>query len=512
MDAPSPVVETSSGKLAGTQRDGVCAYRSIPFARPPVGALRFRAPEPAEKWSGVRDATRYGAAALQASRPLAPILGMVIPEQSEDCLTLNVWTPAVGDGGRRPVLVWIHGGAWVIGAGSENTYDGAHLAHRGDAGVVTINGRAGPFGFLRARELGGGLDSTGNEAMLDLVAALEWVRDEIAAFGGDPGNVTVFGESAGSVNIACLLTMPRARGLFHKAILQSGSLNLTRPPEAALESTRLMLKELGIPADKAHALRDLPARDLVTAQNAVAGRTVVPPFSPVADGDVIPADPFAAIAAGSGRGIPLIVGTNAEEMKLYRFLDASLDALDAAGLVARCSALLPGAGPDGRPHGPRAAEVYREARAARGDDASPVETWLAISTDHLFRAGALRLAQLHAAHTPQVFVYEFGWKGSTPGKPQGAVHALDLPFVFGSLDVSEIGAIAGRSPAAHALSVQMQEAWLSFARGGAPLGPGLPAWPPYAPPRRATMELAERSRLIEAPDEAERAFWDGLGK
>ena len=508
MDTRSPVVETSHGKLQGTQTDGISAYRGIPFARPPVGALRFGAPEPAEKWAGVRDATRYGAAAHQANRPLAPILGMVLPEQSEDCLTLNVWTPGPGDGRRRPVLVWIHGGAWVIGSGVESTYDGTALAKRGDVVIVTVNYRLGPFGFLRGRELGGGLDSTGNEAMLDQIAALRWVRDEIAAFGGDPGNVTVFGESAGSVNIACLLTMPLARGLFHKAVLQSGSLNLTRPPEVALRSTRMLLEELGTAPERAGTLRDLPASKLVAAQNAIAGRSVIPPFSPVADGDLIPAKPFSAIADGSGRGIPLIVGTNLEEMKLYRFLDPAIDQLTDATLLERCRMLFPGAGADGRANAERAVEVYREARATRGEDVSPAEVWLAISTDQTFRAGALRLAELHAAHTPDVFVYQFAWKGATPGKPQGAVHALDLPFVFGTLDSSELGAIAGRTPAARALSESMQEAWLAFARTGRPRSAGLPEWPPYAPPRRATLELAERSRVLDAPQEAERRWFD----
>jgi para-nitrobenzyl esterase len=503
-----PIAETSCGKLRGTLENGIRVYRGVPFAMPPTGPLRFRPPQRTEAWGGVRDATRFGAGSYQAARPLAPVLGIVVPEQSEDCLTLNVWTPADGDGGRRPVMVWFHGGAWVIGAGSEAAYDGTTLARRGDAVIVTVNYRLGPFGFLRGQELG--LDSTGNEAMLDQIAALEWVRDEIAAFGGDPANVTVFGNSAGAVNIACMLTMSRARGLFHKAILQSGALNLLRAPQAALATTRQILQQIGIGPERASALRDVPASALVAAQNAVAGRSVLPPFSPVADGDLIPAEPHAALAAGSARGVPLIVGTNLEEMKLYRFLDPTIDGLDPKGLVDRCSVAFPGNDSQGRPHGARVAETYRTARTARGEDPSPTETWLAISTDHFFRAAALKLAEVQASHTPQVFVYEFAWKGTTPGKPQGAIHGLELPFVFGTLDVAEIGAIAGRTRAARALAESMQDAWLSFARSGRPRARSLPDWPPYAPPRRATLELAAHSKVVEAPREAERAAFGTL--
>ncbi|HWP75560.1 MAG TPA: carboxylesterase family protein, partial [Methylomirabilota bacterium] len=207
---------------------------------------------------------------------------------------------------------------------------------------------------------------------------------------------------------------------------------------------------------------------------------------------------------------PLIVGTNLEEMKLYRFLDPLLERLDEAALLQRCGLLFPGTGPDGRTHAERAVDTYRSARRARGEDASAVETWLAISTDHVFRAGALKLAELHARHTPEVFVYQFEWKGKEPGRPQGAIHALELPFVFGTLATSEIGAIAGRTPAAQTLSGQMQDAWIAFVRGGRPRAAGLPEWPPYAAPRRATMVLADPSGLVDAPGEPERAVWDAF--
>jgi para-nitrobenzyl esterase len=503
-----PIAETTYGKLRGTLENGIRAYRGVPFAKPPIGALRFRPPQRAESWEGVREAARFGAGSYQANRPLAPVLGIVVPEQSEDCLTLNVWTPADRDGGRRPVMVWFHGGAWVIGAGSEAAYDGAALARRGDAVIVTANYRLGPFGFLRGKELG--LDSTGNEALLDQIAALEWVRDEIAAFGGDPANVTVFGNSAGAVNIACMLTMPRARGLFHKAILQSGALNLLRAPQAALATTHQMLQQLGIEPERASALRDVPASALVSAMNALAGRSVLPPFSPIADGELIPERPYEALAGGSARNVPLIVGTNLEEMKLYRFLDPAIDALDPKGLVDRCSMVFAGSDSQGRPHGARIAETYRAARAERGEDPSPAEIWLAISTDYFFRAAALRLAEIQASHTPAVFVYELAWKATTPDKPQGAVHGLELPFVFGTFDTTEVGAIAGRTPAARALSESVQGAWTSFARTGRPSFAGMPEWPAYGPPRRATLELSARPRVLEAPRETERGAVDAF--
>ncbi|HWN16827.1 MAG TPA: carboxylesterase family protein, partial [Candidatus Dormibacteraeota bacterium] len=263
------LVETRRGRVRGLAEAGLAVFRGIPYARPPVGPRRFGPPEPPEAWTGTHDATRYGSSAPQNGALIGPIMSLGIGRTSEDCLYLNIWTPAA-DRRRRPVLVWIHGGAFLLGSGSQMLYDGATLARRGDVVVVTINYRLGAFGFLRLRDrFGQRLPATGNEGLLDQVAALTWVRDEIEAFGGDPGQVTIFGESAGSMSCATLLGLPRAHGLFHRAILQSGGANFVWPREIATELSDHVLDELAVASPE--ALQNLGADRILEVQRRFFG-------------------------------------------------------------------------------------------------------------------------------------------------------------------------------------------------------------------------------------------------
>ncbi len=496
-----PGVQTSYGRIEGAQLDGVQAFKGVPFAKAPVGELRWMAPEKAEPWTDVRAATAYGPASLQAQSPISTMMGMTFAEgTSEDCLFLNVWTPAA-DGGKRPVMVFIHGGAFVIGAGSQSMYNGEHLARRGDVVVVTINYRLGALGFLRlATATNGSAGATGNEAILDQVAALEWVRDEIAAFGGDPGNVTAFGESAGSISIAALLASPRATGLFGRAILQSGSANLITSAPLADQVGGMVVGDLAV-GTEAPALRAVPAERVMEAQDRATPRTGGVSYAPVADGEVVATDPFAAIARGSARGVDILIGSNLDEMNLFRFMDQSIDTLDGAGLLARVTAAF----------GDKAREVvaaYKDAVAARGGEPTAPRTWLALQTDQVFRAPAMKLAALQAAHTPSVYAYRFDHASDAFGGILGAAHALELPFVFGTLSDPGFGAMmGGASEITSSLSDRMQDAWLAFARTGNPATESLPAWPRYEAGTRATMLFAAEPSVAEAPEEATRAVW-----
>ena len=493
------IASTTCGQLQGEDLGGVIAFKGVPFAAPPTGELRFRAPEPPAPWQGVRDATKFGPGSLQADSPAAQMLAITVPETDEDCLYLNVWTPSLE--GKRPVLVWIHGGAFVIGAGSQESYNGEALARRGDVVVVTINYRLGVFGFLHGNSIEGStLDSTGNEAILDQVAALRWVRDEIASFGGDPDNVTVFGESAGSISIAALLGMPAAKGLFRRAILESGSANLLSSSAAAASVTKLILDHFQLAPAEAHRLREKTAAELLAAQNEATPRTGGVSYSPVIDGVVIPRSPFEAIADGETQGIEILIGTTADEMKLFAFMEPDVFQLDEAGLLGRADALTGGRGAE-------AVETYRAARQQRGEPATPFEVYTAIATDATFRVAAMKLAEIQASHTPAVYAYRFTHTSPLAGGILGACHAIDLPFVFGTYDLPAMKALVGESAEVVALSERVMDAWIAFARTGSPSHEGLPAWPTYEASRRATMLLGPECKVVDAPNEAERAFW-----
>ena len=506
------IVETSYGKLEGVEEHGVRVFRGIPFAQPPVDALRFAAPQRPEPWAGVRAAARFGGAALQNASMMGPVLGLDLGETREDCLSLNVWTPGP-DSGRRPVLVWIHGGAFVMGGGRQALYDGQTLARRGDLVVVTINYRLGSLGFLQLDELTeGAIPATGNEGLLDQIAALEWVRDEIAAFGGDPTNVTIFGESAGSISVATLLGTPRAHGLFGRAILQSGSANFVASRPHARRVAEAIVRELGLTPSAVSRLRAVPGKQLLDAQQraylGLQGKMRGLPFAPVVDGDVLPRHPFEAIRDGLSQDVDVLVGTNLDEMKLFGLMDPQARSLDDDALLRRCERVIPGEDATGSTYGRRAIVTYRRARAVRGQSVTPPDLWFAIDSDRAFRYPAMRLAELQHAQQPNVYAYLFTWPSPFLEGVLGACHALEIPFVFGTLDNPMLARFAGSGAAAERLAAQMQDAWIHFAHSGRPAHVHLGDWPAYEPTRRATMILGRESHLDDAPYEEERRFWE----
>jgi para-nitrobenzyl esterase len=506
--ATTTSTRTSYGSLRGVAEDGLVIFRGIPYARPPVGDLRFAAPQTPDAWTGVRDATAFGPPAMQGATAAAPGLTPSGPP-SEDCLTLNVWTPAPDDA-RRPVMVYLHGGAFMVGSGSMPMFHGATLARRGDVVVLTINYRLGLFGYLRGIDVcGDALPSTGNEGLLDQLAALRWVKEQIAAFGGDPENVTVFGQSAGSVSICAMLSMPRARGLFHKAILQSGAMQV-QVPAAANRVMEAILDHMGLEPREAGRLRDLPAVELLDIQTRATPRSGGSPYRPVADGIDIPIDPESAIAAGSAAGIPLLVGTNLEEWRFFILLDPEAERLTDDGLLTRLTDPRANAqAADNAQFDPaEAVAMHREARSARGESTTAWDLWVAIMSDRRFRVPSMRLAERHSTHTPETYAYLFTWKSPGWDGRLGAGHEVQVPFVFGTLDAPDSRDLVPAGTPVGALPELMQDAWVAFARTGSPRTRDLPGWEPYTAARRTTMLLGTTTGSVDAPNEAERRFWD----
>ena len=506
-----PEVETGSGRVRGRSAPGLQVFLGVPYARAPVGARRLRPPEPPEPWTGVRRAQGAAPAAPQKPGLVSRLLGASVDRYSEDCLYLNVWTPAL-DGARRPVLVWLHGGGFTTGSGSLGLYDGARLARRGDVVVVTLNYRLGALGYLAlptaAEEEGGSL---GNLGLRDQVEALRWVRDHIALFGGDPGNVTLFGESAGAMSVGTLLATPPAHGLFDRAVLQSGAGDNVYDRETAGRVAETFMKELGLAPGDLPGLRAASVEAILEAQERSLGALArdVPglAFQPVVDGDLLPQRPLVAVRAGAGAAVPMLIGTNRDEWKLYGLADDRLKTLDAAALLRRCARNIPGADADGRSRAERVVEAYRKARQGRAS-VEPRDLWCAIESDRNFRHPAMQLAEAHACRQSDTYAYLFTWESPALGGALGSCHALDVPFVFGCVRDGAIPKFVGDGPAVGALSERMQDAWLAFARSGRPGHPALGDWPSYAANRRATMILGESCGVEDAPMEAERALWD----
>lgn len=496
----SGTVEVDGGWIRGLESDGIAAFLGVPYARAPLGPLRWQAPQRVEPWSGVRAAVEPGPIAPQPpSAPGTSLTGDPV-QQSEDCLHLSIWTPAL-DESRRPVMVWIHGGGFVTGTAGSLLYRGDELARRGDVVVVAVNYRLGALGFLAHPALGLPGDAVfANWALLDQLAALRWVQGHIASFGGDPGNVTVFGESAGAMCVSALLASPPARGLFRRAVIQSGP-PYTHSATRAEASGEALATELGLPEVTREALVDVPAGDLVQATAALQARPARPgelpiPFLPTVDGHVLPRLPLPAVSRGSAAGVDVLVGTNRDEMTFFLLSDARSTLMDDEELVRRVRHMAPGAAPEAIVSG------YREARARRGEPVSPRDVWVAAASDVVFRWPSLRLAAAQHRHG-RTFVYLFTWETPVFGGVLGASHGLDIPFVFGSVRHPTVSAFAGGGTAAEALSARMQAAWVAFARHGDPSNELVGDWRAWDPGRRATMIFGRTTALEERPRDGE---------
>jgi para-nitrobenzyl esterase len=492
------IATTTNGKVEGREKEGVVLFAGIPYAAPPVGELRFKAPRPHEPWEGVRAALRFGPAAPQLQGE--GLTDRMPVRWDEDCLTLNVSTPAA-DGGQRPVLVWIHGGAYRTGQSGIPWYNGARFAANGDIVVVSFNYRLGTLGFAHLARFGDEYATSGLNGTLDQVAALEWVRDNIAAFGGDPDNVTVAGESAGAMSVGTLLGLPQAAGLFRKAILQSGAAHGMLPLEAAEKVTDLFCEALG--ARSAADLLAAPAQDILEAQakvDADLGRgaglvnklgVAALPFSPVVDGSVLPLSPFEAIQRGAAAGVPVLAGTNRDETTLFGY--GNIDEERLRKLAVRL-------GGD--------EEMIAAYRATR-PDASASDILTAITTDHMFRIPAIRLAEARAAHGAKTWMYLFAWESRAFNGRLKATHALEIPFAFDNLDKTGVDVFLGDGPKPQHVADAMHAAWTSFIRTGDPNCEAVPRWPAYDLERRATLVFNDVSEVVDDPAGAERRLWDG---
>lgn len=501
----APRAKTVGGVLEGRWTGEVASFLGIPYAEPPIGELRWNRPRRARPWSGKRSAREPGPVVPQLPSRLEAVMGpMQAPQPGDDCLSVNVWTPAPGSNGRLPTLVFIHGGGYQSGAGSAAWHEGARLAARGPAVVVTINYRLGALGYLYLSSAITDGPGVANLGLQDQRMALEWVQENIAAFGGDPGNVTVFGQSGGAHSILGLAAAGGAGGLFNRAILQSAPLGMAAAPRVRAEATASRFMEAaGVPDGSLEQLRSLPIEQILCAQRATmqasfAFGAVEPPFQLVVDEVALPVEPMQAGLSGALDDVDMLIGFTREDCNPFFCADDATWTLDQDDLLARVSA--------GR--GRQAAERLA-AYLTHSPEARPAAALAQMVTDEMMIAPALELVASRLARGVGTHVYRFAWAPDATAQRLGACHTIELPFVFANFaawsDAPMLGGARGESLAE--LASLVQDAWLNFAACGDPSHAALPGWEPFQPGRATVMELDAESRLVEDPAEGRRDLW-----
>lgn len=498
------IIETESGKLQGYIDQGIKIFKGIPFAEPPLGDLRFKPPVKKRPWEGILDATEYGPFGIQNHGVLMDFLHRLFGQElqeSEDCLTLNIWTPAI-DGKKRPVMVWLHGGAFIGGGSATVAYDGEPLAIRGDVVVVSTNYRLGAFGFLYIPGI------TANAGMLDQIAALEWIQKNIGIFGGDPNNITIFGQSAGGCSGITLIGMPTAKGLFNKVIAQSSPILQLNP---TIKSTNDLMKKLGLKARDIATLRELKTEDIIEAQreilkeNEEADEGEFMDFRPSIDneGGTLPIHPLEALKKGEGKNIDILIGCNEEEQKTI-ILDPNLKNLNAERLESLIASSLR---PLNLAHESKV--LIQKYENARKDllPINPVDICIAILSDLVFRIPDIHIAEAQSKHNSNVYFYIFTWPSPLV---KGACHSVEIPFVFGTVDLPGMKYLVGKGPEVKTLSERIMDTWIAFARNGNPNHGNIPEWSEYNAEKRATMMMGKEFKVVNAPFEKERVAWEDL--
>lgn len=497
---PTPVVKTTEGKLQGHVSKGTYEFLGIHYGAPTGGKARFLPPAKPAKWQGVRKADAKGDRCPQppVNMPgeMATVLSFSDLPISEDCLVLDVWTPAVGDRGKRPVMVWLHGGGFFVGSGGDQYYHGANLARGNDVVVVSLNHRLNTFGFFPlGPEAGEEYSASGNVGMMDIVRALEWVNANISAFGGDPGNVTVFGQSGGAGKVSTLLAMPSAKGLFHKAIMQSGGSAKLRSQEDAMAVGLGVYKQLGIEPGDVEALQNVPMDDLVKA----GGKMGLLPFGPYLDGEVIAYHPFEPEASPLQKEVPIMVGYTKDEATNVFLTDPTWQTMTEADLKKRVSGLVPADKVD------ETIALYKK----RAPNDKPMHLWTSIVTDQLFASNSILVAErkTEKGEAP-AYMYKVDWESPVLDGKLRSPHAVEIPFVFDTVYTAE--GLVGNGVEQEFMAKAMSQSFASFARNGNPNTLGLPQWPAYNLKTRPTMIFDNELKLANDPDAELRAFWKAI--